>query len=247
MRLLGIAVAGLIVVQTLGAAPVSINFSNVTGAIVNFDGSNHFQFLNGDGTDCDPTLSGCANNATSRDLAITSISNPGVPGQFASLVTQTGNITGVYSIGAITDVIPGVYQTAPVSGTGKFSIGDGLGTAASDFFTAALNWVNITTVLSGGTININGTVNLTSFNYAGNNTDLQALASSTAGSVVASFQFTSPVSLTTLASTQASTSYSGSLTPVNVPEPPFWSLFVVELGGLLLVGRLMKTCGFLRS
>src|SRR5689334_857089 len=66
-----------------------------------------------------------------------------------------GEITGTYSIGAITNN-SGV-RSAPVTGTGTFVVHDGFGFD----LTGTLVWVDITQSGTAGFLNINGTVNLT--------------------------------------------------------------------------------------
>jgi hypothetical protein len=122
-----------------------------------------------------------------------------------------GNISGTFTIGAITTV--GSLQTAPVTGTGTFSIKDEL----ANTFSATLTWVDIYTMGAGGGLNSGGTVNLSSVSYAGVNTDL--LAYIYGGISTLTFQFIPGKSLTQLTTdgTINSTSFSGSLAPVPVP------------------------------
>jgi hypothetical protein len=201
----------------------SINFQSVVSATVAFDGSGHFVFRNSDGTDTGAT-------GSSRDFAVSSTG-----GVFASLIGLQGNITGTFTIGAIASCGPSC-QTAPVTGSGGFSINDGAGST----FTSDLSWVDIATFGTGGLINTSGVVNVSSFLYSGLNADLLALAAFPAGTVTASFQFAPAKSLSALTTASAAdTSYSGTLTPSDfggptaVPEP-----ITMFLGGtgLLLLG-----------
>jgi hypothetical protein len=194
---------GVIAVQNVDAA--SINFSNLSGATVEFVGTgNTFSMINVGGGDTDHT-------GATRDFAVTS-----TVGGFGTLVGMLGNITGTFTIGPITTVGVG-HEVAPVSGVGGFSINDGAGFS----FTSSLSWVDIETFAGGifGAINTSGTLNLSGFSYGGANLDLQALAGHPAAVVVASFQFIPPKSLTVLTTDGEvnSTSYSGTLTAT--PEP----------------------------
>jgi len=122
------------------------------------------------------------------------------PGGNGSSIGLTGLIGGTFTIGTITTV--GSVSTAPVTGAGSLSI-SGL--------TATLDWVDITQVGTGGTLNDNGVLDLTNISYAGSNADLKQLAENTKGTATLTFQFIPAVSLSTLKSTAESTSYSGSL------------------------------------
>jgi len=219
----GIAFA-LIGVQSVEAD--TINFSSGLGAKVEFAGATDtFIFVDGLG---------------GRDFKITLIS--GSPGTgFTSLPGLEGNIGGTFTIGAITT--SGATQTAPVTGSGTFSIYDGAGST----LTAVLTWVDIATIGTGGTINAIGTVNLSSFLYSGANTDLLALASNPSGIVVTSFQFIPGLNLTALTTgtNVNSTSYSGSLTAV--PEPTTLALVGSVLVGIAVWSRSRRRAGALDS
>jgi hypothetical protein len=227
---LGVSLLALMA-ATLSASPLSIGFSSVSGASLNFDGSGHFQFLNNiQGTDCDPSTS---SSCTGRDFAIGAVSgSPALSG----LTGLQGNISGLFSIGAVTNVPPST-QTAPTTGTGVFSINDGNGNAASDFFTATLQWIGLGTITSGGSTTGFGKVLLSNYSYAGTDTALQALAASPFPSAMITLQAALPGSVSTLKTTSESLSYSGTLAPTAIPEPGLYVFLSAGLVGLLWAVR----------
>jgi hypothetical protein len=70
---------------------------------------------------------------------------------------------------------------------------------------------------TAGGLNTVGAVNLTGVTYGGSNADLVALKNNTTAYNVLTFQFVPAMSLATLATSQASTSFSGTIT-TNVPD-----------------------------
>src|SRR5215831_16090516 len=143
-----------------------------------------------------------------------------------------GDISGTFTIGSITT--SGVQSSAPVSGSGELVIHDG----ASNF-KATLQWVDIVQLGTGSTLNDLGTVNLTGISYGGSNADLLALANAGSGINVLTFQFAPAVSLSDLANSAHSTSFSGSIfTPEVVPDGGMTAtLLGLALSGLALVRR----------
>jgi hypothetical protein len=191
------------------AGPITFQFSSEPGGAIHFGGSHPGQF----------------EFHTSAGL-----SGHMFQGTFASQISSgvfLGDITGLFSIGAITTIGP--VQTAPVTGDGtnKFRL-----TYGASVFEADIEWMDITTIGTFGGLNGYGAVNLKNFSLTGTNPDLLALYSHNAATVTLSFQFTTPVSLSTLASANADyeTSYSGTLTPA--PEPSTLALVGVGLVGL---------------
>lgn len=159
---------------------------------------------------------------------------PEVPGLYDFVLTSggsdpgtaglMGNITGAFTIGAISSPFPRL-QTAPVTGSGSLSVMD----ASGYQLTSNLQWYDISTFYGIGGVNTMGNANLTDITYGGTNTDLLGLFTAGMGSTVVSFQFMPGRSLSdlTAGSGKYSTSYSGS-----VPEPGTIMLFGTGLLGL---------------
>jgi PEP-CTERM motif-containing protein len=212
----------LFLTRSAGAAPLTVNFSNIPGGSISFvttaDGAT-FSF---------PPQPG-------NDFSVTSVAN------FTSGVDLTGllgDITGVfgYKTADILDLGGGVQQAnvTPVTPTGnEFVIHDGGG----HDFTADLLWNTITTIAPGGGVDLTATLNLTNFQYAGANAALTELRQAGTGSVSATFTFT-PIQydlqgLTTQCGAGCSTSFSGTMTATGqttpVPEPGSYVLLLVGL------------------
>jgi hypothetical protein len=202
---LGLLVAcTLIVVQP--AMAITLNFQNLNGTVVSFAGDSTFSFTSTNG----------------YQFSISSVT-----GGVGDSVGLNGYVApgGPFTIGTITT--SGSIQSAPVTGTGTLHITDALATD----LTGTIEWVDITTIGVGGIVNLSGTLNLTSINYPGANSDLGALAAAGSASDVVTFQFVPAQTLTQLANTGGQTSYSGTI--LAVPEPASVTLVVVGLMGLL--------------
>jgi PEP-CTERM motif len=203
------ALAFVVAASTKADAALIINYSNVDQATINFDGAGNFSFP----------------NVGTWDFSITSETGG------SALVTLLGNITGTYAIGAVT--ISGPLQTAPVTGTGTFTIFDGVNT-----FSSSLTWVDIFTLGATGGLNAGAAANLTNFVYAGTNADLLLLKSYLTASNVLTFQFSTATTLTSLKSTANSTSYSGTVTGTPpVPEPASMAVFGLGMLGAGIAAR----------
>lgn len=201
MRTLTLVILAWAILGLGAASASSLDFAAVPDATVVFYGdTDTFVFL--------PESSGW-------DFVITSAAGGADP----DTVGLFGNIEGTFAVGAVTSPFPGL-QVAPVSGVGAFSIVD----EADIPLTANLAWVEVVTVGAGGTLNVEGHINLTGISYAGANADLLHLVAATNGVTAATFQFVPPKPLTTLlaAGQVNAASYSGTV----VPEP----------GALLLLG-----------
>ena len=179
-------VAGLAVVGSAIATPVSINYgsssSGVTSGLINFNGSSGFYFSpDGGGTYMLQTGSG--------DL--------GYMG------------TGVFTIGATSPF--GIGEIASVTGSTTLTINGAFGNGGG-VLTGTLTWINLIQQGTGGNLNLQGNVNLTGVSYSGGtDSTLIALASGPGDVDVLNFSFTPADSLDFLKANQAFTQFSGSI------------------------------------
>lgn len=171
---------GALSLGTAHVNAVSFDISSVPGSAIAFDGAGNFSF-----TPASPAANFEVDTGTAAGLL--------------------GSIGGSFAIGAITTVGP--TSTAPVTGSGTFTIIDG-GTP----LTATIDWDEMSQTGTGSTLNVNGVVNLTSIAYAGSNPDLVTLFGDASGYAVVTFQFIPSKSLASMKTTKASTSFSGSIT-----------------------------------
>jgi len=196
------------------AAPVSavtVDYSSQVGSSVDLDPT--------DG--CGGGTVGCFSFSAGNNIVITS----GTASGFA------GGITGLFGVDTITS--GGGVESASVSGTGTLTIFDGATTLIAD-----LTWIDIATYGTAGILNTFGAGNLSNITYSGTNPDLVALATAGSGVDTASFQFTTPTTLTdifTTSTTVTHTSFSGSIAAVPVPAA-VW-LFGSGLLGLAGLAR----------
>lgn len=138
-----------------------------------------------------------------------------------SAAGRFGEIDGTFTIGTI------VGNTAPVTGTGTFSIIDG-----THLFTSTLNWVDIGVLGAVGGLNFTANINLTDISYSGSNPDLLALKNNGSGVNTLSFQFPTAYSLEYLSTHRVENSFSGTVASAGVPDGGA----TVALLGLSLVG-----------
>ena len=200
---------------TMPAAAVTIDYSNTSGSSINLDPTDN---CGGSGT------VGCFSFSSGNNIVITSGTASGF----------SGGISGLFGVGAITT--SGLQETANVNGTGSLSIFDG-----GQILTADLSWVDIASFATAGVLNTLGTANLSNIVYGGSNGDLVALFNAGTGTQTATFQFTSPTSLTdlfTTSTTVTSTSFSGSIASIPIPAT-VW-LFGSGLLGLVGMARRKK-------
>jgi hypothetical protein len=206
-------VAATAILLSSRAEALTLNFSEVGGALIVFNGdSNSFTFA--------PT-------APAAQFSITSV----VDGVSAGTVNDTGSMSGVFTLGSITSPAAGL-EVAPVNGAGVLTINDGAGQS----LTANLTFGTISSFGTGGTINLQGAVNLTNIQYVGTDVNYLAFAAANNGIETITFQFTSPTSLTQLTAdgTTTSTSFSGSITASATSVPDGGATAV--LLGLSLLG-----------
>jgi hypothetical protein len=196
--------AALLASATLAHA-VTFNYASEPRAVISFNGAGQFTFAPG-----------------TNNFEVTS----------GTASTLLGEITGTYTIGAITTL--GSTSSAPVSGSGTFVIHDG----AFDLV-GNLIWMDISQTGTAGGLNTTGAVNLTGVTYGGSNPDLVALKDNTTAYNVLTFQFVPAISLTTLATSTASTSFSGTIT-TNVPDNGATiAMLGMVIAGLAFVRRKM--------
>ena len=171
-------------------------------------------------------------NKSGQDFVVTDSTGVG------DSVGLHGTLGGTYSYTTASIVTSGSVQTAQVlTSGGTLSITDGL-----KALTGTIAGIDVTTVGSGGLVNLNETVNLSSVSYAGTNADLKQLRDEAAlggGIVTLSFQFIPAETLTQFAANAADfkTSYSGTI--ATVPEPS--GLVLAGIGALACLG-----CGLRR-
>ena len=134
-----------------------------------------------------------------------------------------GAVEGTFTIGA------GV-NSAAVSGTGMFSIDDGMGST----FSADLVWVDIFRAGAAGGLNFNSSVNLTNFSYAGANATLLELLNDGSAINTLTFQFAATGDLNNLRNVAQETSFSGTVSSVTRQVPDGGT--TAALLGLGLVG-----------
>jgi hypothetical protein len=209
---------------------LNLNFANVTGATIQFNGTNSsFQF-NSSTTVLGPPIGsyyvGSQWNITSKNPA-SDTAALGLLGTFN---------TNQFFYGPITTVISGndTNETALVNlnQLGTMQINDG-----TNYLTGDVNWVEVDTHNYIRGLNAYLMVNVTNVMYSGSNPDLQTLYEQSPASMDLSFQFSPGMMLTDLTSGTGpyATSFSGSISVV--PEPGTLTLAGMGLVGLLALAR----------
>jgi hypothetical protein len=216
---LGFCAATLLTCSALAfhaSGAIMLNFANIPGTSITFSGG-AFSFSSANGYQFDITsVSGGVGDAV------------GLNGYISTGPLMVSG--GPFTIGPITTM--GQEQTASVMGTGTLHITD----SHSVDLTGAIQWENIATFGVAGILDLTGTINLTGITYSGANHDLGQLAAAGGAADVVTFQFLPAETLTQLATTGGSSSYSGVLAPV--PEPGTLPILGIGLAGL--VGALRR-------
>jgi hypothetical protein len=215
-RWLSLATASMLAVAwvTQPAQALMLDFSNVTNAELVFNPGGDFAFESGAGS----------------DFIITGGSGGG-----SAAVGLEGNIIGTFSMGVPANVGGGA-QMASVTGAGTLDVESPSGNLTADIF-----WDQIASLGTGGIVNVEGVVNVSSITYTGDNPALQDLAAGGSAILTVSFQFAIAADLETLRAEGGATSYSGSIIKVNgengldVPDPGS-SMVLLGLGFLGLCG-----------
>jgi hypothetical protein len=228
IKLFTMAMAGLALSVVTSQAQLSLNFASTTGATIQFNGTtSSFQF-------------------NSSTLVLPPPIGSYYVGSQWSIGSETGGtgsalgLLGVFtnspfSYGTITTPSTGVEIATVTGPLGGLNVNDGLG----NLLTGNINWIQVETDNSTGSINASLTVNVTGLAYAGTNPDLATLAADGPGSMNLSFQFSPGKTLSQLTSDTGpyKTSFSGSL---SVPEPTSAGVLLLGLGALACCQRYAK-------
>jgi hypothetical protein len=199
-------------------AGLVLDIASVAGANIEFKGSGTgatFQFNN---------------NTSGQGFVVSASTGTG------DSVGLDGTLGGTYSYSLGSVVTTGQQQTAPlITSGGTLTITD----AGLHMLTGSIAGIDLTTSGTGGIVNLDGTVNLTSVSYSGTNADLMQLRDEAAvgGGVVAlTFQFIPGQSLASLAGPNSdhTTSFSGTISASAVPEPS--GLILAAIGALAVLG-----------
>src|SRR5208282_620746 len=221
IKSLALSLAGLALTAVVSHAQLTLNFASITGSTLQFNGaSSSFQFnAPAVGTNVAPQWQiGSEAGGTGSAIGLFGVFN-----------------NGPFSYGSITtSLYPGLtVESASVIGPlGSLSVNDGGG----DFLTGNVNWIQVQTMNSIGSLNGALSVNVTGLAYSGGNADLHTIVAQGPASMNISFQFAPTEMLSQLSSGTGpyNTSYSGSITVAAVPEPGTTVLAV--MGGLFLAG-----------
>jgi len=217
--------AGLFATQPLSA--ITLSFANIVGANVEFIGLGGNSGNKGGNFRFNAPASGNDFRITASDF-------------IGDSVGDMGAILGTFHIGTITS-LPGGLQKAPVTGSGSVVIHGGAGTD----LTANLDWNQIQTSGTAGSVNLSGVLNLSSIHYTGGQHDLARLAAYPhTGVAVVSFTFIPARSLTQLTAKNSDkkTSFSGTYFADRVPDGGATLLLLAAgIMGLGLAGRSRKS------
>jgi hypothetical protein len=215
-------VVGLALSVVTSQAQISLNFSSIVGSTIQFNGAaNSFQF--------DSAVSG-------NQWQIGSVT--GGTGSALNLFGSVNN--GPFGYGPITTIGTLQYANVVTPPLGALSINDGLG----NFLTGNVNWLQVETFSAVGGINAALTVNVTGLAYAGANADLNSLVADSivpgGAAMNLSFQFSPGMTLSQLSSGAGpyTTSYTGSISAGQVPEPSSVTFILMGMGALVCSWRL---------
>ena len=219
-----VAMACLALSVVTSQAQLSLNFASTPGATIQFNGTaSSFQF-------------------NSSTLVLPPPFGAYYVGTQWWITSETGGnaaigLLGVFTnspfiYGPIITPSPGIEFATVTGPLGGLNLNDGLG----NFLTGKVNWIQVETDNSSGSINAALTVNVTGLAYAGINPDLLTLVADGPGSMDVSFQFSPSKMLTQLTSGSGpyNTSFSGS---ISVPEPMSAGVLLLGLGVLVCFQR----------
>jgi hypothetical protein len=201
-------------------ADLILDIASTKGADIEFKGSGtgaSFQF----------------NNNSGNGFVVTDSTGVG------DSIGLNGTIGGTFAYTTASVSTFGPMQSALVAASGgTLTITD----ANSISLTGTIAAMDVSTLGTGGAVNVEGAINLTGVAYSGMNADLTQLrdeADASGGSVVLSFQFVPGESLTALTANGAdhATSYSGTISTNAIPEP---RSIIVAIIALCCVGCVLK-------
>lgn len=193
------------------ASAIELDFGNVAGALLHFDGHDHFSF----------TASTLVPNV-GQDFQIV-----GSDSVSQDSLLDKGTITGTFGFTPSGNV-------SNVTGSGTITIVD----SHNIDLTANLDWKTIAVSSGAGNLNVNGVVNLSNVSYSGSQTDLQALATGAMPTATMQFNVKSTQDLAYLGGGVSHVitdvrAYNGALTAV--PEPGTIAMLFAGLPALGLV------------
>ena len=221
-----VAMAGLVLSAVTSQAQLSLNFASTTGATIQFNGTaSSFQFDSSTLVERPPIGAYYVGSQWSIG------SETGGTGSALGLLGVFNN--SPFSYGPITTPSAGVEIATVTGPVGGLNLNDGLG----NFLTGNVNWIQLETDDSSGSINAALTVNVTGLAYAGINPDLLTLVADGPGSMNLSFQFSPSEMLSQLTSGVGpyNTSFAGSISVV--PEPTSAGVLLLGLGALVCFQR----------
>lgn len=219
------AMAGLALSVVTSQAQLSLNFASTPGATIQFNGTaSSFQFDSSTLVLRPPIGAYYVGSQWSIGSE-----NGGTGSALGLLGVFTNN---PFSYGPIATPSPGVEIATVTGPLGGLNLNDGLG----NLLTGNINWIQLETDNSSGSINAALTVNITGLAYAGINPDLLTLVADGPGSMNVSFQFSPSMILSQLTSGSGpyNSSFSGS---ISVPEPMSAGVLLLGLGVLVCFQR----------